>query len=93
MNKMELIIYFIGLVVIGLAGVIFSNKEKIKEYVSKFSSLLFMYKFNCFFITVGIVFFLLKLYVPFIYSITTVFYYEFLTHLFPVRNEKKLEQL
>ena len=69
---------------------IFSNKKKIKEYVSKFSSLLFMHKFNCFFITVGIVFFLLKLYVPFIYSITTVFYYKFLTHLFPVWDEKKL---
>ena len=49
-----------------------------------------MYRFNCFFITVGIVFFLLKLYVPFIYSITTVFYYKFLTHLFPVWDEKKL---
>ena len=49
-----------------------------------------MYKFDFFFITVGIVFFLLKLYVPFIYSIITVFYYKFLTHLFPVWGEKKL---
>jgi hypothetical protein len=69
---------------------IFSNKKKIKEYASKLSSFLFMYKFNCFFITVGIVFFLLELYVLFIYSITTVFYYKFLTHLFPVWDEKKL---
>lgn len=71
---------------------IFSNKKTIKEYTSKFSSLLFIHKFNCFFITVGIIFFLLKLYVPFIYSITTVFYYKFLNHLFPVWDEKKLLQ-
>ena len=35
-------------------------------------------------------FFYLKLYVLFIYSITTVFYYKFLTDLFPVWDEKKL---
>lgn len=69
---------------------IFSNKEKIKEYVFKFLSLLFKYKFNCFFFMVGTVFFLLKLYVPFIYALTTIFYYKFLTHLFPVWDEKKL---
>jgi hypothetical protein len=27
---------------------IFSNKERIKEYAFKLSSLLFLYKFNCF---------------------------------------------
>jgi uncharacterized oligopeptide transporter (OPT) family protein len=79
--KEILIMCFIGLAAIGLAGAIvgidakfyvyigtiiifflfifaiFSNKKKIKEYASKFSSLLFMYKFNCFFIAVGTVFF------------------------------------
>ena len=49
-----------------------------------------MYRFNCFFITVGIVFFLFKLYLPFIYAITTVFYYRYLEQCFPVWNEKKL---
>jgi len=83
---------YIGTIIIFFLFIfaIFSNKKKIKEYASKFSNLLFMYKFNCFFIAVGTVFFLLKLYVPFIYSITTVIYYKFLTHLFPVWDEKKL---
>lgn len=49
-----------------------------------------MHQFNCFFITLGIAFFLLKLYVPFIYSITTVFYYQFLTNRFPVWDDNKL---
>ena len=57
-NK-KVMICFIGLAAIGLVGVvIFLNKKKIKGYASKFLNLFFKYRFNCFFITVGIIFFI-----------------------------------
>ena len=62
MMNNKVIIYFIGLAAIGLVGVvIFLNKKKIKEYAYEFLNLFFKYRFNCFFITVGIIFFLFKI--------------------------------
>jgi len=55
--KILSIIVLLLIVVAYFIFAIFSNRKKIKEYVSKFSSLLFMYRFNCFFIKVEIVFF------------------------------------
>ena len=73
-----------------LSFLIFSYRKNIKEFIFKFLNLLLIYRFNGFFITIGIIFFLLKLYVLFIYSLTTVFYYRFLAHLLPIWSEKKL---
>ena len=70
--------------------VIFSTKNRLQLYMSQFLDLLFRYKFDFFFITLAILFFFYKLYVPFIYSVTTVVYYKFLNHLFPTWDEKKL---
>lgn len=70
--------------------VIFSTKNRLQLYMSQFLDLLFRYKFDFFFITVAILFFFYNLYVPFIYSMTTVVYYKFLDHRFPTWDEKKL---
>ena len=65
-------------------AILFTNQNKLKKDI-------FKYKFNLFLIALVIFLIYFELYVPLIYAVTTIFYYQFLAQLFPVWDEKKLE--